>query len=77
MVAMQGFLGPLSLDFVTTVMHVKFTYTFALVRNFEILILLIQEEIAQSQPLKSAIPISLLFVLTLETGSDLIRSLYF
>jgi len=40
-------------------MHVKFTYVFVLDRNFEILILGIQEEIVQSQPLKSAILISL------------------
>jgi len=40
-------------------MHVKFTYVFVLDRNFEILILWIQEEIAQSQSLKSAVPISL------------------
>jgi len=40
------------------VMHTKFTYVFVLDRNFEILILWIQEEIVQSQLLKSAVPIS-------------------
>jgi len=43
----------------TVVMHVKFTYVFELDINFEILILWIQEEIFHSQPLKSAVPISL------------------
>jgi len=42
-----------------SVMHATFTYVFVLDRNFEILILWIQEEIVQSQPLKSAVPISL------------------
>jgi len=36
-------------------MHIKFTYVFVLVRNFEILILCIQEEIVQSQLLKSVV----------------------
>ena len=40
-------------------MHIKFTYVFVLDRNFEILIRFIQEEIVQSQPLKSALLISL------------------
>jgi len=52
-------------------MHVKFTYVFVLDRNFEILILWIQEEIVQSQPLKVS------STNLLEPGSDLIRSLYF
>ena len=43
----------------TYVMHIKFTYVFVLDRNFEILILWIQEEIVQSQPLKSAVLTSL------------------
>ena len=38
----------------TNVMHIKFTYAFVLDRNFEIVILWIQEEIVQSQPLMSA-----------------------
>jgi len=45
-------------------MHVKFTYVFVLDRNFEILILWIQLEIVQSQPLKSAVPISLNLAVT-------------
>jgi len=40
-------------------MHIKFTHVFVLARNFGILILWIQEEIVQSQPLKSAVLISL------------------
>ena len=40
---------------INNVMHVRFTYVFVLDRNFEILILEIQEEIVQSQLLKSAI----------------------
>jgi len=47
-----------------SVMHVRFTYVFVLDTNFEILILEIQEEIVQSQPLKSAIPTSLNPVVT-------------
>jgi len=45
-------------------MHVKFTYVFVLDRNFEILILWIQDEIVQSQPLKSAVPTSLNLAVT-------------
>jgi hypothetical protein len=40
-------------------MYVKFTCVFVLDKHFEILILWIQEEIVQSQPLQSAVPISL------------------
>jgi len=46
------------------VMHVRFTYVFVLDRNFEISILEIQEEVDQSQPLKSALPTSLNPVVT-------------
>jgi len=41
------------------VMCIKFTYVFALDRNFEILILVKPGEIVQSQPLKSAVLTSL------------------
>ena len=45
--------------FIPLVMHIKFTSKFLLDRNFEILVLWIQEKIVQSQPPKSAVPISL------------------
>jgi len=40
-------------------MYVKFTFVFVLNRNFEIIILQIQEEVVQSKPIKSALLISL------------------
>jgi len=43
----------------TNVMHVRFTFVCVLDRNFEILILRIDEETVQSEPVKSAILISL------------------
>ena len=43
-------------------MHVKFTHRFVLSRNLELYYFHIHEEIDQSQPQKSAIPITLVWI---------------